>query len=390
MTETDIAIVGGGLAGSLAAAMLGRAGIDAVVVDPHVTYPDDFRCEKLDPVQLRALELTGIAEPVLRNSTPDRESWVARYGHLVERRPGDQRGIFYDRLVNTIRGQIPAGAFRLGKVAGIALSGDRQTVTLTDGSAISARLVILASGLNFSLRESLGIRRQVISPDHSISVGFDVTPASGSSFPFDSLTYYAERPADRMAYLTLFPIGSTMRGNLFGYRGLDDAWVKQLRQAPKTALLGMWPRLRDIMDDFDVPGAVRIRPVDLYVTRHHALDGLVLVGDAFATSCPAAGTGARKVLVDVERLCNHHIPGWLGTPGMEQAKLAAFYADPVKRACDTRCRDLAFSLRAFSTSRSPRWAAERRGKFLLQAGRGLLRRWSGQPDRTPSGLAPAE
>src|SRR3569623_605367 len=35
MRYTDVAIVGGGLAGSIIAATLGRAGIDAVLIDPH-------------------------------------------------------------------------------------------------------------------------------------------------------------------------------------------------------------------------------------------------------------------------------------------------------------------------------------------------------------------
>ena len=52
MRQTDIAIVGGGLAGSTAAAMLGRAGIRAVLIDPHPAYPPDFRCEKLDASQV--------------------------------------------------------------------------------------------------------------------------------------------------------------------------------------------------------------------------------------------------------------------------------------------------------------------------------------------------
>src|SRR6266576_718820 len=47
MRYTDIAIVGGGLAGSTAAAMLGRAGIPAILIDPHPVYPPDFRVEKL-------------------------------------------------------------------------------------------------------------------------------------------------------------------------------------------------------------------------------------------------------------------------------------------------------------------------------------------------------
>src|SRR5262245_46244043 len=94
--HTDVVIAGGGLAGSLTAAMLGRAGVDAVLVDPHPAYPPDFRCEKLDGVQMQTLALTGLADAVRRSSTPDQESWVARFGRLVEKRPGDQHGIMYD------------------------------------------------------------------------------------------------------------------------------------------------------------------------------------------------------------------------------------------------------------------------------------------------------
>ena len=59
---TDVAIIGGGLAGSLAAAMLGRAGIDAVLIDPRPEYPPDFRCEKLDGDQVTLLKKTGLAD----------------------------------------------------------------------------------------------------------------------------------------------------------------------------------------------------------------------------------------------------------------------------------------------------------------------------------------
>ena len=110
MQDTDVVIAGGGLAGSLAAAMLGRAGIRTVVIDPHPVYPPDFRCEKLDGPQMQTLGLTGLADAVLRASTADRECWVARFGRVVEKRPGDQQGIMYDTLVNTIRAEIPGSA----------------------------------------------------------------------------------------------------------------------------------------------------------------------------------------------------------------------------------------------------------------------------------------
>src|ERR1700684_2602482 len=109
MRYTDIAIVGGGLAGSTAAAMLGRAGISAVLIDPHPVYPPDFRVEKISGgEQLERFAKSGIAESVLRSATHDGAIWIARAGYLLDKRPSRQFGMMYDCLVNTIRGHIPA------------------------------------------------------------------------------------------------------------------------------------------------------------------------------------------------------------------------------------------------------------------------------------------
>jgi hypothetical protein len=177
-----------------------------------------------------------------------------------------------------------------------------------------------------------------------------------------------------MAYLSAFPIGSKMRVNLFAYRDMNDPWLKQLRETPRDTLCAMWPALGRIMGNFTVPGFVRIRPVDLYVSQGHRQDGIVLVGDAFATSCPAAGTGARKVLVDVERLCNIHIPRWLATSGMRETKIATFYDDPVKRACDALSTRKAFELRSCSIDPAPYWTAMQWAKFAVHSGKGMMRR----------------
>jgi len=388
LRHTDVVIAGGGLAGSVAAAMLGRAGVDAVVVDPHPVYPPDFRCEKLDRVQLQTLQLTGLADAVKAASTPDQDSWVARLGHLVEKLPGElQRGILYDTLVNTVRSQIPKGTeFIHAKVTDIATGPERQTVKLSTGEEIDARLVVLATGLNIGVRQKLGIEREVISPSHSISIGFDVQPVGRPEFPFSSMAYFAERTADRMAYLSLFPIGSMMRANLFAYRDMHDPWLKELRDKPRETLLALWPKLLDITGDFAVTSFVQIRPVDLFVTKGYRQNGVVLVGDAFSSSCPAAGTGARKGLVDVERLCNVHIPRWLASPGMGEAKISAFYDDPIKRACDALSKKKAFRLRSYSIDAAPHWIALRFAKFVAHWGRGLLRRLNAVPASAADGV----
>ncbi len=384
MGSTDVAIVGGGLAGSLSAAMLGHAGINAVVIDPNPIYPDEFRCEKLDGPQVEILKKTGIADAVLRASTPDRESWVARFGRLVEKRPGDQQGIFYAPLVNTIRGEISGNIPMIeAKVTALKTGADRQTVTLSTSEEISARLIVLANGLSVGLRDSLNLTREVISECQSISIGFTVKPLGRRAFDFPALTHYAEHTRDKAAYITLFPIGAAMRANLFVYRDMNDPWLHALREAPQETLFSLMPGLRKLMGDFEVDGFIQIRPVDLYVTHGHQQPGVALIGDAFSTSCPAAGTGARKAMMDAERLCHGYIPQWLATPGMGADKIAAFYNDPEKRACDDFCRDKAFGLRAFSTNPSLAWAMRRWTKFVGQYARGSLRKWQG-PVASPS------
>lgn len=374
MRQTDIAIAGGGLAGSLAAAMLGRAGYSVVLIDPHSVYPPDFRCEKLDGAQSKVLRRTGIADPVLRAATFDGETWVARFGRLLEKRPGDQHGIMYDTLVNAIRAQIPESVdFVLDKVMDIATSDDRQIVALAKGEPVSARLVVVANGLNIGLRHKLGMEKQELSKNHSIMLGFDLAPAGRPAFSFPGMTYYAEHPRDRTAYITLFPIGDTMRANLSCYRQMDDPWLSAMRHAPRETLKALMPNLEKIIGDFDVAGPVKIRPVDLYATTGLDKPGVVLVGDAFATSCPGAGTGAGKALVDVERLCNEHIPRWLETPGMSAAKIAAYYADPVKQAYDKFAITKAFWLKSMSIDPGITWSARRWLRFFGRLVLGKLR-----------------
>ena len=375
MLNVDIAIIGAGLAGSTAAAMLSRSQYSCAVIDPHRVYPFDFRCEKLDGSQVAVLRKTGLERAVFAAAELDEEIVVMRLGRIAEVKPVEQYGILYDLLVNTMRGQIGPGVqFFEGKATEIANSPERQTVTLSTGEKISARLVVLSNGLNISLRHNLGLTRKVISECHSISIGFDVVPVGKPRFDFRALTYFPVRVSDRMAYLALFPIPQGMRANLFVYRDMNDPWLRQMRKSPEETLAAAMPRLREVTGDFRVTGDVRIRPVDLYATEDHVQPGVVLVGDAFATSCPAAGTGTNKVLTDVERLCNLYIPQWLESDGMSAEKIAAFYADPVKVACDAASLNKAFYLRALSIDESPAWQVRRWARSVARAGMGAWRR----------------
>jgi 2-polyprenyl-6-methoxyphenol hydroxylase-like FAD-dependent oxidoreductase len=104
--------------------------------------------------------------------------------------------------------------------------------------------------------------------------------------------------------------------------------------------------------------------MDLANVEGHLQPGIVLIGDSFQTSCPAAGTGVSRLLVDVERLCTVHLPEWLKTNGMGTEKIAAFYSDHEKIASDDFAFRMAHFRQALTIDAGVRWDLRRRLHFL--------------------------
>ena len=136
MRYTDIAIIGGGLAGSTAAAMLGRAGIAAVLIDPH---DPPIRPTSASKKSAAASSSNDFARPelpsrYLRSATHDGENWIARFGYLLDKRPSQQYGILYDALVNAIRAEIPRLAWKsiFAKAVSVSTSAERQKIVLSN------------------------------------------------------------------------------------------------------------------------------------------------------------------------------------------------------------------------------------------------------------------
>jgi len=147
-----------------------------------------------------------------------------------------------------------------------------------------------------------------------------------------------------------------------------------MRQAPEQTLNASLPRLRKLTGDFKVTGEMKIRPADLYVSTGYRQPGVVLVGDAFATTCPVTGTGTDKVFTDVSQLCNVHVPNWLSSDGMGEDKIAAFYDDPVKQECDAWSAAKAWNFRSVTMDDGVWWRAQRSARFAAGLGAGTLRK----------------
>src|SRR5262249_49432282 len=149
------------------------------------------------------------------------------------------------------------------------------------------------------------------------------------------------------------------------------------------------PRL---LGDYRVTSKIENRVIDLYVADVQPLDGVVMIGDALQSVCPATGTGLSKVLTDVALLCEEYVPTWLRSADLPASAIAQFYRDARKLACDWSSLEAALYQRRLATDRSPLGWLHRRKTFADMALRGLCARLLGYEmtppialDRTTSG-----
>jgi len=369
----DVAIIGGGIAGSSAAIVLGRQGFDTVLIDPHETFPDDFRCEKFDASQIETITRMGLAKDVFSKCTPIDDVWLGRFGYLVNKMPYPHYGFAYKTVIDAMRANLPPNVNSIrNKVQSVENQKDIQTLILADGSTISSRLVIVANGLNPGLRKQFGIEQEMLSKNHCMAIGFDVMPTSGNRFGFGSMTYWPEKTSNKMAYFTAFKSGNKYRTNLFGYWDKGEDFLTALQNNPENTLDALMPRLRNMIGNFEAIGRIHMRPID--IVQHHTqhIDGLVFIGDAFSTSCPGAGTGAGKALTDVERLCQYHVSDWLNGNDFSAETLSSFYNDPVKVESDKHNFESAWFLRSITMEKGLMWDARRWGRFLYHLSKGKL------------------
>jgi 2-polyprenyl-6-methoxyphenol hydroxylase-like FAD-dependent oxidoreductase len=361
----DVAVVGAGLSGSVAAVTLARAGYRVALIDRHEICPPQFRVEKFGGEQADGFRRLGLLDAIAAVATPFHSVVNVLHGKVVDHTNTPYYAVRYEQMVQAVREQLPPAArFLVGEVRDVAARADGQRVVLASGEVIDARLTVIATGMGDALWEQLGMVRRATFEKHSVTFGFDIAPPAGGRFIRSAITYYGEGASDRIDYLTLFPLGDIVRANLFTFLADGSPSFREFRRSPKEALLRAMPGLPAFLGDFEVASRVQSWVMNLYEVEHYERDGVVLIGDAFRTSCPAAGTGVSRLLTDVERLCLVYAPDWLASPGMGADKVGAFYRDDAKLASDRRALKLSHGRRSLTLVPTLQWQARRRQQFL--------------------------
>jgi 2-polyprenyl-6-methoxyphenol hydroxylase-like FAD-dependent oxidoreductase len=152
----NVVIIGAGLAGSVAAILLGRQGYHTTIIDRYERYPDDFRAEQLVGGQVTTLHRMGILDAITRDlpCVPTARSY--QKNRLEAESINPHYGLSYQTMIARVRDAIPKPVVQtFARVVDITTLGSRRLVKLATGETVAADLVIVATGLNTKLTRQL-------------------------------------------------------------------------------------------------------------------------------------------------------------------------------------------------------------------------------------------
>jgi 2-polyprenyl-6-methoxyphenol hydroxylase-like FAD-dependent oxidoreductase len=311
--EHDVIVVGGGLGGSALATVLAKKGVRVLVLERETAFKDRVRGENMLPWGVATASKLGLLEPLTAAG-----GHPTRYMHLHMPGGGDKRDLpattahgqtclnmFHPALQETLlAGAVAAGAdVRRGVVVEGAdvVSGRSPSVAFTEdgqtGTA-SARLVVCADGRASKGRTWGGFELKR-DPELLTIAGVLL---EGTHVPDDS------------SHLVVGPGVASFLAPLGGGRARTYAVYPSVVEKRHLSGKEKLPAFLEVCHAAGVPrewlaGAQIAGPLAEFVGADTWVDaparrGLVLVGDAAASSDPSWGSGLSLTLLDVDALAS--------------------------------------------------------------------------------------
>jgi 2-polyprenyl-6-methoxyphenol hydroxylase-like FAD-dependent oxidoreductase len=314
-------VIGGGIAGPVAAIALRKAGVDASVYEAYPRPSEGIGGSlALEPNGLAALAAIGAADAVRAVATPITRSVLALGGRELGEIPGlpdlaprhvIERGDLHKILDERARA---AGArIEHGKrLIGVDESRAGITARFEDGTAAAADILIGADGVRSTVRALIDPSAPgasftgLLGFGATVDAGLDLKPGT-MTFAFGRRAYYLYWPTrdGRTAWGANLPAAKPL--TLREARALPaEHWLDTLRAAYADDDPGARLALRTTPDDLEVVGALHIMPP----VPHWHRGRMVLVGDAVHAPSNSTGQGASLAIESAVELarCVRDLP----------------------------------------------------------------------------------
>lgn len=309
-TDTDIAIVGGGLNGPTLALALAQIGLRVTVIDtlpaPTRGLPDfDGRSYALALASMRLFKNIGVwgdvadqTQPMLEIKVTDGRAgegpapWMLHFDH-AEIEEGPMGYMCEDRFLRQTLLAAMDGNDRITQLSGeTVVAQSKGSVTLASGKTLTAQLVIGADGRSSGTAERAGIQR----------TGWGY----GQTAIVCALEH--EKPHSGIAHQFFMPTGPLAILPLTGNR-CSIVWSETEARAAEIMAMNdadfldaLRPAFGDFLGEITLKGKRFSYPLGLTLANRFIADRIALIGDAAHGVHPIAGQGLNAGLRDVAAL----------------------------------------------------------------------------------------
>jgi menaquinone-9 beta-reductase len=313
--DTDVVVVGGGIAGSALAATLAAAGVRVVVLERQEFYGDQVRGEGLWPWGVIEAKRLGIHDALLEAAGGDHVEWLVDYmdgddpagaehepiplAAMIDGAPG-ALNVAHPLACRTLADMAAAqGAEVVAGVDRLEIgTGARPEVRFAANGTerhILCRLIVGADGRNSKVRQQAGISLERVRAAHLVSgllvEELDIYPGRDVAGNGEDVFMVTFPQAGGKARLYLF-----YRDDRHAFNGPGGA--ERLVEASALAFI---PRREQWAKALPAGPCRSFRCDDTWTDRPY-VQGVVLIGDAAGYNDPLIGQGLALALRDVRAL----------------------------------------------------------------------------------------